>query len=81
MHVKGETMYKIHATTARRERGSKATIILKIEGSAFGCDRCDHGWVSFRTHFQRLCGHHSWSGSHGEKKILCSCSKSNCSRL
>jgi hypothetical protein len=74
-------MYKIHATTARRERGSQATVILKIESSTFSCGRCDHGRVSFRTHFQRLRGLHSWSGSHGEKKNCCSWSKWNCSRL
>lgn len=26
--------------------------------------------VSFRNHFQRLRGLHSWYGSHGEKKIF-----------
>jgi hypothetical protein len=68
-------MYKIHATKACRERGSIATIILKIESSAFGCCGCDHG--SRPTHGGCV-GFIAGLVSHGEKENLCSCWKLNC---
>jgi hypothetical protein len=67
LNMKGETMFKIHATKARRERGTVLTIILKIESTAFGCCGCDH--VSGPTH-----GGCVLDGlrSHGQIKNLCS---------